>query len=63
MEGENVVAYGRLPSPALDTHKHGKKEKLSIKKNFSANTCKIEIQKQLVNNQNLNKKVVFIVLI
>ena len=32
-------------------------------KSFSVNTCKLEILKKVVDNQNLDKKVVFIVLI
>ena len=32
-------------------------------KSFSLNTCKLVIRKKLVNNKNLNKKVVFIILI
>ena len=32
-------------------------------KSFSLITCKLVVRKKLVNNQNLNKKVVFIVLI
>ena len=32
-------------------------------KSFSLITCKLVIRKNLVNNQNLNKKVVFIILI
>ena len=42
--------------------KHGNKEKLSIKK--KASLCKLfNSKKKLLNNQNLNKNVVFIVLI
>ena len=40
----------------MDTLKHRSQEKLSIKKNFSLTACKLVIRKNLVNNQNLNKK-------
>ena len=45
----------------MNTHKHGNKKKLSIKKALI--NCKLVIRTRLVNNLNLNKKVVFIVLI
>ena len=42
---------------------HGYKENPLIKKNFSLIICKLEILKKLVNNKNLNQKVVFIILV
>ena len=46
----------------IHSHYHGNKVKLS-ENSFSLFTCKLVIQKKLVNNQNLNIKVVFSVLI
>ena len=57
----NFDLYPALNS--IDTQKHGSKEKLSIKKIFSLTACKLVIQEKLVNNYNLNKKVVLIILI
>ena len=48
---------------SMDTHKHKIQENLSIQFSLITYTCKLLIRKKLVNNQNLNKKVVFIVVI
>ena len=45
---------------SIDKHKHISLAKVSIKK---ASLCKLVIRKKVVENQNLDKKVVFIVLI
>ena len=54
----SILIYIKL-FKSMDTHKHRNTEKLSIKKSVSLITCKLEIRKKLVNNENLNKKVVY----
>ena len=49
-------------SNIMDTHKHGNNEKLSIK-SLSLLTWKLVIWDNVIRNPNLNRKVVFIVLI
>ena len=46
---------------SLDTHKHRSQDNLSIKK--TSLWFRVKFEKKLVNNENLNIKVVFIVLI
>ena len=47
---------------SMDTHKHWSQLR-SCQKSFSTIACKLVIRKKLVSSQNLNKKVVFTVLI
>jgi len=47
----------------IDTHEHENKESCPLKASLENYTSKLLIRKKLTNNQNLNKKVVFIVLI
>ena len=50
-----ILIYIKLKN-RMETHKHGNKENLSIKKSFSSITCKLVIRKKACNNRNLNKK-------
>ena len=58
-----ILTYIKQLLNRMETHKVKKSREAVNKKSFFLITCKLVIRKKLVNNPNLNKKVVFIVFI